>query len=620
MADPFDPLEMPQRRQTVESSVMTDSGLPRRSARRGTLARLGGRAGIGGVGRAGAIGALAWLTAAGGLLSATAPAPYVDRTEAWGLDFVHYNGMTGELYFVEPMVGGVALLDYDGDGDLDVYLTQGQLLGPEKKIEQSTFPPRYPPPLTDRLYRNDLVSGADGEPTPRFVDVTAASGRLGTGYGVGVAAADWNNDGWVDLYVSNFGANEMLENNGDGTFSDVTGTSGTGAREWSFSASFFDYDRDGWLDLYVTNYVDYRLAIDKPCSSSTGARDYCGPASYSPVADTFYRNRGDGTFEDVSKASGIAASEGTGLGVVSGDFNGDGWLDLYVTNDQLPNFLWINQGDGTFRDESLLGGCAVNAAGQPEASMGVLAADFDGDGSEDLFMSHLFRETNTLYLNDGRGLFLDETRSSGLGAPSFRFTGFGTGLVDYDLDGDLDIFVVNGEVKRIEELMRAGDPYPLHQTNQLFRNEGAARFVEVSDPAAEVFSLSEVSRGLAAGDLDLDGDEDLVVFNNSGPARVHENVAGDGGSWLGLEPFAAGLGRHALAARVGLTASGGSTLWRRARTDGSYASAGDPRVRFGLGGRREAGRLRIEWPYGGVTELARPPAGRYLTLTGGATP
>ncbi len=574
-----------------------------------------------GAGAAAALGAAAWLAAAAaGAAAGAGPAPYVDRTEAWGLDFVHYNGMTGELYFVEPMVGGVALLDYDGDGDLDLYLTQGHLLGADKKIEQSTFAPRHPLPLSDRLYRNDLVAGADGRPAPRFVDVTEASSILAIGYGVGVAAADWNNDGWTDLYVDNFGPNQMLVNNGDGTFRDATEVTGTGDREWSVSATFFDYDRDGWLDLYVTNYTDFRLATHKPCASSTGARDYCGPTSYDPVADTLYRNRGDGTFEDVSKRSGIGELEGAGLGVVSADFNGDGWLDLYVANDQMPNFLWINQRDGTFRDESLLGGCAVNAAGQPEASMGVLAADFDGDGSEDLFMTHLFRETNTLYLNDGKGLFLDETRSSGLGPASFRFTGFGTGLVDYDLDGDLDIFIVNGEVKRIEELMRAGDPYPLHQTNQLFRNEGGARFTDVTDPAHEVFSRSEVSRGLAAGDLDLDGDEDLAFFNNSGPARLHENVAGDGGAWLGLDLLAAGLGRHALGARVALISPDGQSRWRRVRTDGSYASAGDPRVRFGLGGAAAAGRLRIEWPYGGATELARPPAGRYLTLAGGAKP
>jgi len=546
---------------------------------------------------------------------------FTDRSAELGLDFVHFNGMSGELYFVEMTGGGGALVDYDGDGDLDVYFSQGRMLGEGEKVEESVFPPHHPEPFTDRLYRNDLVPGGE----LRFEDVTASSGlEATTGYGMGVAAGDVDNDSFPDLYLANFGPNQLLKNKGGKGFEDVTASAGAalGDERWSVSAAFLDYDRDGWLDLYVVNYVDFRLATHKTCASDVGARDYCGPNAYPPVNDRLLRNLGPGEdgrvrFEDASELSGIGRTAGPGLGVVAADFNGDGWLDLYVANDGAANFLWLNQGDGTFVDEALLGGAAVNAEGQPEASMGLVAGDVDGDGDEDLFMSHLARESNTLYLNDGRGLFRDSTQMSGLKNASFRFTGFGTVLFDFDNDGWQDLFVANGAVTLVEELLRRGDPYPLHETNQLFRNlGGGARFEEVTPRAGAALEHSEVSRGLAAGDVDNDGDVDLLVINNAGPARLLINEVGQDRPWIGLR-LVTPEGRNVLGARVEIRRKDAPTLYRRVATDGSFASASDPRLTVGLGETTQIEELRVTWPDGSNEVFPAPPLGRYTTLVKG---
>ncbi len=534
---------------------------------------------------------------------------FVDRALEHGLDFHYFNGMSGQLYFSEHMGGGAALLDYDRDGDLDLYVTQGRMLGAGKTLADALLPTRYPEPLTDRLYRNDSAVVAGGALTPRFVDVTVSSGLRATEYGVGVATGDFDNDGWPDLYVRNFGPDTLLRNRGDGTFEDVTRASGTGELRWGASASFVDIDNDGWLDLYAGNYVNYRIPTDKPCASQTGARDYCGPLAYDPEPDRLYRNRGDGTFDDVSTRSGIDADFGAALGVISADFNDDGFLDIYVANDQMANQLWQNQGDGTFVDVALLGGAAVNAVGQPEASMGVVAGDVDGNGTEDLFMAHLAQETNTLYLNDGEAFFRDATKSSGLGMSSFVFTGFGTALIDYDLDGWLDLFVANGEVKRIDEQRERGDPLPLRQRNQLFRNLGEGEFVEVEPNGQEFLTREEVSRGVASGDVDNDGDPDLVVVNNGGPLALGIN-RGPAAAWLGLDLRTRG-DRAALGSTATVRLASGRSLWRRVRTDGSYAAGNDGRVLFGLGGEARIASVRVKWLGGGETEWRDLPAGRY---------
>ena len=442
--------------------------------------------------------------------------PFREAASEAGLDFDHVNGMSGEYYFNEMMGGGVALLDYDSDGDLHVYLIQGHILDPAGKSDA----------LTDRLYRNDLESDSAGIATLRFTDVTRASLIHSDGYGMGVATGDYNNDGWTDLYITNFGSNRLLRNKGDGTFEDVTTASGADDRRWSVAATFFDFDRDGWLDLFVGNYVDFSLASNADCRTAGGAQTYCSPAAYPPEPDSLFRNLGDGTFEDVSGRAGLAGTAGAALGAVAADFDGDDLIDLYVANDGMPNRLWMNDGSGSFKDEALLAGVALNQDGQPEASMGIAASDFDGDGDIDIFLTHLEQETNTLYVNDGAGLFEDASIRSGLGPPSLAYTGFGAGWVDYDNDGWLDVMTVNGAVVDIESLKQSGDPYPLHQTNQLFRNLGDGRFQEVTAHAGEAFSLSEVSRGAAFGDLDNDGDIDVVVVSNNGPARLLLNETG----------------------------------------------------------------------------------------------
>ena len=559
-----------------------------------------------------------------GAVAGTTPEPgptggpiFAERAAETGLDFVHFNGMSGEHYSFEHMSGGAALFDYDGDGDLDVYLSQGHMLGLGKGIDEASMPPP-PGPLVDRLYRNDLEVAADGSRRLRFTDVTAESGIVADGYGMGTAVGDYDNDGWPDLYVTTWGSpNQLWRNNGDRTFSEVTARAGVGETRWSIAATFFDYDRDGLLDLFVVNYLDYSYSVHKVCNNSLGMQDYCGPASYQPVPDVLYRNRGDGTFEDVSAALGPGVEPGSGMGVASGDFDGDGWLDLYVANDELPNHLLMNAGDGTFREEALMAGAAVNAQGDAEAGMGVAVGDFDRDGDEDLFIAHLDQETNTLYANLGGGIFEDRTSDSQLGTPSWPVTGFGVGYLDYDNDGLLDLFVANGAIRAQRDQLLAGDPYPLHQKNQLFRSLGNGAFVETSAEAGPAFESSQVSRGAAFGDLDDDGDTDIVVHNNAGPASLLVNQVGQDRGWLGLEVLTGDPGRHALGAWVELRLADGTILGRRVRTEGSYASAHDARLIFGLGEAGAPAGLRVTWTDGRVEEWPPPPVRQYTTVRQG---
>lgn len=537
---------------------------------------------------------------------------FSELAETTGLDFVHFNGMSGEYYMIENLGGGGALLDYDNDSDLDIFLVQGNMLG-SKSVADALFAPQPGKPLMDRLYRNDLVVNEDGTRALSFVDVTAESGIRSSGYGMGVTAGDIDNDGWVDLYVNNFGRNQLWRNNGDGTFSDITDKAGVGEERLSVSSAFMDYDRDGWLDLYVSNYVNFTPEKNRICHAPNGSRDYCSPLIYDPEPDRLYHNRADGTFEDVTAKSGIRRAFGAALGVVVADFNGDGWPDIYVANDGMVNQLWTNRKDGTFIDEGLLSGTAVNMEGKPEASMGVDAADVDSDGDEDLFMTHLLGETNTLYINNGQGWFEDRTVSTGLAAPSQGYTSFGTAWFDYDNDGWLDLLIANGGVNNFLSLVLANDPYPLHQTNQLFANLGGARFKEVTHKAGDVFALSEVSRGVACGDVDNDGDADVLLVNNNGRARLLINNMGSRQHWLGLR-LVDRTGRDASGARVQVNRPRDSALWRRARADGSYASANDPRVLVGLGDSAKIDSVRVYWPSGRVEEWSDLLANRYATL------
>jgi len=539
---------------------------------------------------------------------------FVDRSAETGFDFHYYNGATGQIYLLEIMGAGGGLVDFDNDGDLDIYAPQGRVLEPGKGIGDATTPVKYPLPLTDRLYRNDLEVEPDGSRFLRLTDVTDSMGFASREYGIGVATGDFDNDGWVDLYVTNFGSNQLLRNDGDGTFSDVTERVGAVEAGWSSSASFLDLDRDGWLDLFVTNYLKHQIEKRVHCMNPTGAHDYCDPDAYPAASDRLFRNRGDGTFEDVSVKAGTEAVERTGLGVVSADFDLDGWPDLYVANDGMANLLLLNNQDGTYRDDTVLAGCAVNAEGEREASMGVDAADIDGDGDEEIFLTHYSRETNTLYLNTGDAIFDDATQASGLGTPSWSFTSFGTRFLDYDNDGLLDLAVVSGAVT----LFSNNSTDNLAQTNQLFRGLDGRRFVEVTQDAGPAFQLRETSRGAAFGDLDNDGDTDIVVFNNAEPSRVLINEIGSKQSWLGLRLIGGDeTPRDMLGARVELVRPGRPSQWRRVRTDGSFASASDPRVLFGLGEEAGSPLVRVTWPSGTYEQFSDLPLDQYTTLVEG---
>jgi hypothetical protein len=563
--------------------------------------------------------ALAAFLAAGPAAAAAQPQEtgsgpiFVDVAATSGLDFVHFNGMSGEYYFPEMTGQGAALLDYDGDGDLDAYLVQGATIGPDKTLDDALMPPVGPRPPSDRLFRNDLVATADGGLETRFVDVTATSGlAAATGYGMGVAAGDYDADGWTDLYVTNVGPNQLWRNQGDGTFRDVSAEAGVDDPLWGASAAFADLDGDSRLDIFLTNYVEFDLVKNPRCFARSSRRDYCGPSSFVPLPDRLFRNRGDGSFEDITHKALRGYRAGPGLGVVTGDLDGDGRVDIYVANDGAPNQMWLNQGDGTFSDEALFSGTAVNRMGRPEASMGLAAGDYDNDGDLDLFMTHLAGESNTLYRNEGNGLFEDRTTASGLASVSLPYTSFGTGWLDYDNDGRPDLLALNGAVRILEDQAAAGDPYPLKQSNQLFHNLGG-KFEDVSDAAGPAFAIAEVSRGAALGDVDNDGDLDVLVANNNGPARLLLNRAADGSSWLGLvtdEP----RGGPSLGSETAVRRADGVTLRRRVQTDGSYCSAGDPRAIAGLGAEGASDRVTAHWLGGGRQGWYRPPSNRYLAL------
>jgi hypothetical protein len=532
---------------------------------------------------------------------------FFDRAAETGLDWTYFNGMSGELYMVEMVGGGAALFDFDNDGDLDLFVPQGAMLG-GRAIERALAPrPKAP---GDRLFRNEL-DPARGAASLRFTDVTDSAGIVENDYGQGVATGDVDNDGFVDLLVTNYGSNRLWRNRGNGAFERLP-LPNDHLERWSTSAAFLDYDRDGLLDIFFVNYVDATMANHFNCRTDSGIVDYCGPLSFAPTAHVLLHNLGAGRFEDVSRSAGIESRKGSGLGVVAADFDADGWTDIYVANDQMPNFLWINQRDGTFRDDAVLAGCAVSGEGRAQAGMGVVSDDLDGDGDRDIFITHLRNEVNTLYENDGQGLFRDATRGTGLGPPSLPYTGFGVATVDVESDGLLDLLIANGEVRIIEEQLRAGDVLPLRQSNQLFRNLGAGVFEEITDREPEV-SVSQVSRGLAAGDIDNDGDDDAVIINNSAPLQLLLNERARG-AWIGIRALE--HGRDALGARVSLELDDGRSLSRWVHTDGSYLSASDPRARFGLTSDRPV-RVRITWSDGREEIWAALEPRRYHELRAG---
>src|SRR5262245_45096595 len=496
-----------------------------------------------------------------------------------GLSFVHDAGPTGDYFMPQIMGSGVALLDVDGDGLLDIYLVH--LGGPGGKKNQ----------LFKQL------------PDGTFKDVSAGSGLDVAGFNTGVAVGDVNNDGWPDLVVTRYGGIRLFLNNGNGTFTDATDGYGLENAAWATSAAFLDFDRDGLLDLVVVNYVAFNGAT--PCYSSISARDYCHPIQFPGQPARLFRNTGPQPgrrvrFEDVSQRSGLGQKPGPGLGVACADFDGDGYPDIFVANDGAANHLWINQKNGTFKEEAVLRGLAFDGMGRAPANMGVALGDVDGDGLFDVFVTHLTSETHTLWSQKPRGTFRDRTVHAGLAPPGSRGTGFGTVLADFDHDGALDVAVVNGRVARGEPVGEETlGPFwsQYAERNQFFVNGGTGRFQDVSARDRALCGAPGVYRGLACGDVDGDGALDLLVTALAGPARLYRNVAPDRGHWLLVRALDPALKRDAYGAEI--TVQAGGHRWMRWINPGySYLCSNDPRAHFGLGPVDRVDAIDVLWPDG----------------------
>ena len=526
---------------------------------------------------------------------------FSDQAEAAGVTALNVFGGMEKRYILEAHGSGAGFFDSDGDGDLDLYLVNGSTF--------ETYQERSGP--GNSLYRND----GDGS----FSDVAAASGVDDAGWGAGCAVGDIDNDGDRDLYVTNYGANLLYGNRGDGTFADLTADAGVAGDAYSAGAAFFDYDNDGDLDLYVANYLRFDLR-DNPrvdCDYVGGIKTYCGPLGMEGGVDVLYRNDGGGRFADVTGSSGVGASAiYFGLGVLPGDFDGDGLVDLYVANDQTPNLLFRNRGDATFAESGLVSGVAYSGDGDEEAGMGVDSGDFDGDGDPDLYVTNFFRESNTLYRNEGGGRFSDFTVQADLEAVTLTRLGWGTAFADLDNDGDLDLFAANGHVFPEVDDAPTGTSY--RQQNQVFRNDGGGGFADVSAAAGPGLRVEKVSRGASFGDYDDDGDVDVLVVNlNDTPTLLRNDR--EEGNCLVVEVAGTKSNRDGAGAEVRVRA-GGQTQVRVVDSSGSYLSASDIRAHFGLGSLEEVESVAVRWPDGSEQTIAAVPANKLLFVRQGAEP
>ena len=504
-----------------------------------------------------------------------APAWFEEVAASRGISFAHRSGHETRHPLPEIMGGGAAVFDIDGDRDLDLLLVQSGRL---------SAPPGTP--SGHRLYRNR------GDAT--FEDVSESSGiATVAGYGMGTATGDYDNDGDVDIYITNLGVNVLLQNDGNGRFADVTRTAGVAGSGWSTSATFADLDADGNLDLFVTRYLDWRIEIERECYSLTGLPDYCSPKNYDvPTSDLLFRNNGNGTFTDISRAAGIAAAVGNGLGVIADDVNDDGRVDIFVANDGTPNHLWMNLGSMRFAESALMSGVAIDQDGAPKAGMGVHAVDLDDDGDNELIVMNLDTESDSFFRNEGK-FFVDDTVKVGLRVVSRRFTRFGVALLDFNNDGLIDLYEANGRVGLQAETF-AKDPYA--EPNLLFRGVTGGRFEEVTPRGGTAQPLIATSRAAAFGDLDNNGGIDIVVSNRDAAPYLLRNVAPNRGHWLALRVLERS-GRDALGAVLSI-AAGTKTLRRDVRSGYSYLAANDPRVHVGLGDVTKVESIIVRWADG----------------------
>ena len=534
-----------------------------------------------------------------GTLPLCAQPQFSDQTAAAGITYRNVFGGPEKHYILESHGSGAAFFDHDSDGDLDLYIVNGATF--------ATYRDRSGP--GNEFYRNR----GDGT----FVEITREAGVGDAGWGGGVAVGDIDNDGRPDLYATNYGANVLYRNRGNDRFADATQAAGVGGDQYSASAAFFDYDRDGDLDLYVANYVVFdaeNLPAEPPlCTFFSGLQVYCGPKGLVGAPDVLYRNEGDGAFTDVTQASGVAAANRYyGLGVVPTDYDSDGDSDLFVANDETPNVLFQNQGDGTFQDIALIAGVAYNGDGDVEAGMGADFGDYDQDGDPDLYVTHFFTETNTLYRNEGGARFSDVTTTAGLAAPTVELLGWGTRFFDYDNDGRLDLFVANGHVYPQVDQAETGTTY--RQPNQLFRNAGGGRFAPVS--AGLELTQAKVSRGTSFGDYDDDGDIDLFVVELNDAPTLLRNDGGNAGNYLVVQIVGREDNRAGVGARIALQAAG-KHQWRTVNGAASYLSHSDLRVHFGLGATQAIDRIDIIYPNGSTYAVEDAPVNKLLIVRQG---
>jgi hypothetical protein len=532
------------------------------------------------------------------LLAIDSPSPptFANIATSAGINFIHVNGASPDRHLPEIMGSGGLFFDYDNDGWTDVFLVDGGSIAD---------------PATNGRARHRLFHNR-GNGT--FEDVTARSGIVHTQYGMGACAADYDNDGYIDLYVTNAGANVLYHNNAGKSFTDVTEKAHVGSRSFGASCAFADVDRDGFVDLFVVNYVDARADNNPFCGDAAARlRVYCHPLNFAPLTSVLYHNNGDGTFTDISQKAGIASHRGNGLGVVIGDYDDDGWPDIFVANDTTPNFLYHNEGKGVFKEVALASGVAVASDGRPRAGMGTDWGDYDGDGKLDLFVTNHELETHTLFRNLGKGLFGETTTESGVGVETLPYVGFGTQFVDVDNDGDLDLAIVNGHVMNNSGHFRPGSKEA--QRKLLFRNDGAGKFKEVGRTAGPGFSVEAVGRTLVAGDVDNDGAVDLLVTNNGGPAELLHN-SGSGNNAIVLTLVGTKSNRSAIGTRVKIT-TGSLTQLREVKAGSSYLGQSELRVHAGLGRAARVDRVELRWPSGATETIDNLPANVRVTITEG---